>query len=204
MQTIRSDALAQLELEDWSNVDPAVLPFFSLPAKGYAYHSPEVNLRACAYGMTCGWSTIVLALHQEMERPTDADAPVPESPWVAERLALLRRQVHALTQQALAEVVQGLRRLPSLPHISHLEAAGEITPEHVEIFETLTASLKMIGYSWDIPAASAYIERMQSYIAMQRASESQPATSLVPMDDSVFSDMFLTPLDPSWMGVFSV
>ncbi|KAJ7242018.1 hypothetical protein C8J57DRAFT_70943 [Mycena rebaudengoi] len=222
MQTIRSDALAQLELEDWSNVDPAVLPFFSLPAKGYAYHSPEVNLRACAYGMTCGWSTIVLALHQEMERPTDADAPAPESPWVAERLALLRRQVHALTQQALAEVIQGLRRLPSLPHISHLgmshiwivgwvqfsineaEAAGEITPEHVEIFETLTASLKMIGYSWDIPAASAYIERMQSYIAMQRASESQPATSLVPMDDSVFSDMFLTPLDPSWMGVFSV
>jgi hypothetical protein len=242
MQAIRTDALKQLELDDGPLPDPAVQPFFHLPLKSYVYvyRSPEVNLRACAYAMTCSWSTIVLALHQEMERPTDADAPVPESPWVAERLALLRRQVHALTQQALAEVVQGLRRLPSLPHLSHLgmshlwlmgwaqfcikeaAAAGEITPEHAEAFETcvlcafgcvlpfidfrLTASLKMMGYSWDVSTASVYIEQMQSYIAMQRTSkfQSHPATSLVPMDDSVLSDMFLPPLDPSWMGVFSV
>jgi hypothetical protein len=69
----------------------------------------------------------------------------------------------------------------------------------------LTASLKMMGYSWDVSTASVYIEQMQSYIAMQHTSESQshPATSLVPMDDSVLS-MFLPPLDPSWMGIFSV
>ncbi|KAJ7242022.1 hypothetical protein C8J57DRAFT_1368117 [Mycena rebaudengoi] len=90
--------------------------------------------------------------------------------------------------------------------IKEAAAAGEITPEHAEAFETLTASLKMMGYSWDVSTASVYIEQMQSYIAMQRTSEfqSHPATSLVPMDDSVLSDMFLPPLDPSWMGVFSV
>ncbi|KAJ7242027.1 hypothetical protein C8J57DRAFT_1368151 [Mycena rebaudengoi] len=154
MQAILSDALKQLELNDGPLTDPAVQPFFHLPLKSYVRRSPKVGLRACAYAMTYGWSTIVLALHQEMERPTDADAPAPESPWVAERLALLRRQVHALTQQALAEVVQSLRRLPSLPHISHLdkshlwligwaqfcikeaEAAREITPERAEAFET--------------------------------------------------------------------
>ncbi|KAJ7232020.1 hypothetical protein C8J57DRAFT_1384477 [Mycena rebaudengoi] len=71
--------------------------------------------------------------------------------------------------------------------IKEAAAAGEITPEHAEAFETLTASLKMMGYSWDVSTASSH-----------------PATSLVPMDDSVLSDMFLPPLDPSWMGVFSV
>ncbi|KAJ7242023.1 hypothetical protein C8J57DRAFT_1726429 [Mycena rebaudengoi] len=67
MQAIRTDALKQLELDDGPLPDPAVQPFFHLPLKSYVYRSPEVNLRACAYAMTCSWSTIVLALHQEME-----------------------------------------------------------------------------------------------------------------------------------------
>ncbi|KAJ7257502.1 hypothetical protein B0H12DRAFT_1110976 [Mycena haematopus] len=180
--------------------------------------SMHLNLRSWAYIMTLSRATLVLALHREFVRRAAISPPPPtstplEDQWAMERLALLRRQVRAMADITVEEVARALRFMPSLPHIAHMQrgsvvawaefcldeadAAGSVAAERAATIETISEALKLIGYSWPLPAG--LIERLDAYVAHY----SSPPGPLSFSEDSMFVDMFPAPLDNNWMSVFT-
>ncbi|KAJ7123584.1 hypothetical protein C8R44DRAFT_852464 [Mycena epipterygia] len=169
--------------------------------------------------------------------------------WASERLDVLRRQTRELAGFELADVARALRVLPSLPHLTHLghgalvacaqfcldeadEVGGvPITPEQALVMDAISDALKLVGYSWTLPAG--LVERLDACLAARRAFddaqqqqqqqggnayEQQQQAYADFGDDALFMDMdmFPTPLDGNfpdmamaadgggwpWMGMF--
>ncbi|KAJ6551732.1 hypothetical protein B0H19DRAFT_1158724 [Mycena capillaripes] len=182
------------------------------------YKSPQtrdthMNVRSCAHIMTFGRATLVLALYRELARrasipPSSAD---PTGQWAAERLDLLYRQTREMANFALEAVARGLRFLPSIPHLSHLERTGLIawaqfaldeadalgvTTERATVLQTISGALKLVGYSWPLPPG--LVERLDSYADAHLAPPPLFAA------DSLFMNMFPSPqLDNDWMTMFT-
>jgi hypothetical protein len=105
--------------------------------------------------MTVGFTSLVLALHREIEHRTSTDLPTTQDRWLQERTGLLQRQVYEMTSLAVEDVARTLHLLPSLPHLAHTEwngihdwaqfclaeaaTTGTITPARVKVFETYAA-----------------------------------------------------------------
>ncbi|KAJ7123587.1 hypothetical protein C8R44DRAFT_875776 [Mycena epipterygia] len=164
----------------------------------------------------------------------------------SERLDVLRRQTRELAGFALADVARALRVLPSLPHLTHVECGAlmacaqfcldeadeaggvPITPEQALVMDAISDALKLVGYSWTLPAG--LVERLDACVAAQRAfgdtqrqqqqggnAYEQQQTYSDFGDDAMFMDMFPTPLDGNstdmamaadggewpWMGMFT-
>ncbi|KAJ7134563.1 hypothetical protein C8R44DRAFT_770813 [Mycena epipterygia] len=178
LQSILALAFDQLE----SSADTPVL-FLQLPcSRGNGFHN---RMHACAFVMSVGFTGLVLALHQEIEyRATQDthDTHTTQNPWVQDRTGFLRLQVHEITSLAVGYVTRTLQLMPLLPLVGHFDwsslrgwaqfclaeadAAGAIPPARVKVFETIISSLKLIGYSWDLPQSSGLIERMEAYVAL--------------------------------------
>ncbi|KAJ6450756.1 hypothetical protein C8R45DRAFT_1083833 [Mycena sanguinolenta] len=181
----------------------------------------HLNFHSCAYIMAFSRATLVLALHRELVRrlvlspPLPITAP-PAEHWRAERLALLRRQVGEMADSTVDDIARSLRFLPSLPHIAHTnrgavlgwaefcleeaDAQRRVTPERAATIEIISEALKLIGYSWPLP--TRLIERLDAYVAMHRSSSANPlsfSSFSTFSEDSMFVDMFSTPLDNNWM-----
>ncbi|KAJ7123595.1 hypothetical protein C8R44DRAFT_852470 [Mycena epipterygia] len=148
--------------------------------------------------------------------------------WASERLDVLRRQTRELAGFALADVARALRILPSLPHLTHLQcgvlvvcaqfcldeadeakAGGvPITPEQALVMDAISDALKLVGYSWTLPAG--LVERLDARLAAQRAfgdtQQQQGADAYEQQqvyanfgDNALSMDMIPTPLDGNFM-----
>lgn len=118
----------------------------------------DENIHACAFAMAIGFTSLVLALHQEMEHRAAAGA-TPDR-WEQVRADVLRRQVHELARAAVDDVARSLRLLPSLPHLAHVEwsnlqcwaqfvlaeadAGVTVTPARIKVFEMYAISLSFL------------------------------------------------------------
>ncbi|KAJ7780568.1 hypothetical protein DFH07DRAFT_792749 [Mycena maculata] len=179
--------------------------FPAFPVLSLALADAEANMRACAFAMAFGFTSLVLALHQEMEYRATVGAGAEEDRWAQERVGVLRRQAHELASVAVGDVMHALQLLPSLPHLVQVQASsiegwaqfvlveadahGTVPSERVEVFEMLQSALKLFGYSGDTTHSSGLIDRMEVYLAKHR----NPANS---------SLAHLFPLDNSWTGMF--
>ncbi|KAJ7161210.1 hypothetical protein C8R46DRAFT_1353816 [Mycena filopes] len=174
----------------------------------------HINMRAAAHIMTFSHASLVLALYRELEHRARDTAPLPvhdgEAPpdhWRAERLALLRRQVRDMAGRTVHEVARGLRALPSLPHIAHIQRGAlvawaefclddpTVTPERAAMMETLSGALKLIGYAWPLPPG--LVERLD-------AASGPALIEDVAATNASFLDMFPAPLDDNWMSMFTM
>ncbi|KAJ7935588.1 hypothetical protein B0H13DRAFT_1948743 [Mycena leptocephala] len=204
LQSILSLVLDQLELSPEGEH-----LFYEFPGNDPSLRRREENLRACAFGMTVGFTSLVLALHREIEHRTSTDLPTTQDRG-SRTHGLLQRQVYEMTSLAVEDVARTLHLLPSLPHLAHTEwngihdwaqfclaeaaPTGTITPARVKVFETLIAALKLFGYSWDIPRSSELIDGMAAYVAQHQVSSLSPSLAL--------SQMF--PFDSGWTGMFGI
>ncbi|KAJ7780591.1 hypothetical protein DFH07DRAFT_949826 [Mycena maculata] len=182
--------------------EPAFPSFAVLPL---ALAGAEANMRASAFAMAFGFTSLVLALHQEMEYRATVGTGAVEDRWAQERVGVLRRQTHELASAAVGDVKRALQLLTSLPHLvqvpasiiegwaqfllAEADACGTVPSEHVDVFEMLQSALKLFGYSGDTTHSSGLIDRMEVYLAKHR----NPANS---------SLAHLFPLDNSWTGMF--
>ncbi|KAJ6626356.1 hypothetical protein B0H10DRAFT_2429934 [Mycena sp. CBHHK59/15] len=136
LHTVRARVFDTLNLD--APDDVSAKPFFHVSHQ--ARRASGVNIRACAHSITVGYSCLMLALEQKvaLRAPTSTAHPTSTStrpassyavkgddpdvdPWRRARLALLRREVHALARNALEDVARVLAYLPSLPHLTHLQ-----------------------------------------------------------------------------------
>ncbi|KAJ6626758.1 hypothetical protein B0H10DRAFT_1998414 [Mycena sp. CBHHK59/15] len=235
LRRIRELVLSELESallheHDADGDSVATRPFFYMPHPARRAHGE--NLRAIAHAMTVGYTSLVLALHEEMVFRSGqqlADCAGDDAMWVRERIALLARQVQELAQRTVREVVRGLEHLPSLPHLTHLYAGGlhgwarlcleDDTDPDGAVAETIAGALKLIGYSWDLPASSALIPRLEAHVAQRRVllhhadsvdfphaaqmGSMQANGSDCVADGSALDMQFIPPLDYSWMTMFT-
>ncbi|KAJ6560487.1 hypothetical protein B0H10DRAFT_1175616 [Mycena sp. CBHHK59/15] len=200
LHTVRARVFDTLNLDAPDGV--SAKPFFHVSHQ--ARRASGVNIRAYAHSITVGYSCLVLALEQEvaLRAPTSTAHPtstatMPASSyavkgddpdadlWRRARLALLRREVHALARNALEDVACVLAYLPSLPHLTHLQWSvfqgwgqfcldceeGEVSAEECA---TITSVFKLIGYSWDLPLSDMLIERLEACAAAASATPSPP------------------------------
>ncbi|KAF7340405.1 Zn(2)-C6 fungal-type transcriptional factor [Mycena venus] len=179
----------------------------------------QLNIRSCAYIMTCSLATLALALHRELVRRAAISLSLPPpggvtvgDQFAAERLTLLRRQAREMASITVTDVARGLRSMPSLPHITHIQhnavvawaefcldeadAAGGALPERAATMESISGALKLVGYSWPLPLG--LIERLDAYVDTHR--------QMIPAfpEDSMFVDMFPEPVNNDWMSMFTM
>ncbi|KAJ6600167.1 hypothetical protein B0H10DRAFT_2083516 [Mycena sp. CBHHK59/15] len=179
-------------------------------------HAPltqDMELHACEHLVTFGRATLVLTLHRELVLRVPPSMDAISTQWVHERLALLRDQAREQVGFAAVEVADALRRLPSLPHLTHLERDIVLDyaqfcldeadanphasdPERVDVLQTLVDALKLMGYSWEVPLG--LVERMEVHVATHRDG----APSSDRLQPYVHSDMFLALLEGPWMAAF--
>ncbi|KAJ7653722.1 hypothetical protein DFH06DRAFT_1204537 [Mycena polygramma] len=135
--------------------------------------------------------------------------------WAAERLSLLCRQVREMAEQTVQALASELRSMPSLPHIAHLQrgmladwaefclagadAVGGVGKEQAVAMETISNALKLVGYSWLLPAG--LVERLDAYVEAHRPV---PPLYNAEAEDAMFMDMFPAALDNNWMAMFGV
>ncbi|KAJ6626749.1 hypothetical protein B0H10DRAFT_2185707 [Mycena sp. CBHHK59/15] len=230
----------------------ATRPFFYI--SHHARRSHGANVRGSAHAMNVGYTSLVLALHEEMVFRSGqqlADCAGDDAMWARERIALLARQVRELAQRTVRQIVRGLEHLPSLPLLTHLHAGGfhgwarlcleDDTDPDGAVAETcvvlcssssflwswllrrvafrIAGALKLIGYSWDLPASSALIARLEAHIAERRVllhhADSvdfahsaqtgfmQANGSDCVADGSALDMQFSPPLDDGWMTMFT-
>lgn len=138
-------------------------PFRAFPAlQPLERRSEDENVRAGAFAMAIGFTSLVLPLHQEMEHraaaaaAAGAGATQARDRWEQERADVLRRQVHELAGAAVDDVARALQLLPSVPHLAHIEwsnlqgwaqfilaeadAGVAVTPARIEVFEMYAVS----------------------------------------------------------------
>jgi len=206
LQSILALVLTQLELSS-----DGELLFYEFPGKDPLVRREEENLRACAFAMSVGFTSLVLALYKEIEHRVSTDQPTLQNRWHQERMGVLQRQVHEMTSLAASDVARTLQLLPSLPYLAHVEwssiqdwiefcladaaATGTVEPDRVKFFETLISALKLFGYSWDIPRSAELIGRMEACIAQHKAASELSSNSAL---------AHLFPYENSWTGMFGI
>ncbi|KAJ7728965.1 hypothetical protein DFH07DRAFT_782085 [Mycena maculata] len=171
-------------------------------------------VRSAIFGMSVGFTSLVLALHREMEYRAVADSRDGiQSEWTLARTALLRRQAHSLASDAVEDVARTFKLIPYPPQTMHLgwngirgwaefclneaDAAGGIPPARIVAFGCLLDTLKALGYSRNNPELHALIERMDTHAAASASADSFP-TDISALSDITFS------LDNTWPGIFSM
>ncbi|KAJ6508832.1 hypothetical protein C8R45DRAFT_968923 [Mycena sanguinolenta] len=158
------------------------------------------NVRACAFVMSIGFTSLVIALHKEVAyRVRQADeattsivaaetstATQPQTRWAHERLRTIDRQVHEMAGQAVGHVARTLQLLPSLPHLAYLEwsciqdwadfcvaeaaESGAVDSERARVMGTFISSLKLFGYSCEIQRSGELIAQMEAFVGQHRAA----------------------------------
>ncbi|KAJ7450931.1 hypothetical protein B0H11DRAFT_2076473 [Mycena galericulata] len=200
--------------------DPGELDLYPTDPLFYKFNVPHTrttNVRVCAHIMTFGRATLVLALYRELvRRAALSPSDTATGQWAAERLALLHRQTREMANFALEDVARGLRFLPSIPHLSHLartglvawaqfaadEAGGGVTGERAAVLQTISAALKLVGYSWPLPPG--LVEELDSYVDTHAQEHHAPPLPPSFTEDTLFMDMFPSPpLDNDWMTMFA-
>ncbi|KAJ7512852.1 hypothetical protein B0H11DRAFT_1843251 [Mycena galericulata] len=209
LQSIVSLCFTQIDL----HADPTPL-FLSGVRPVDLRSTEEENIRSCASAMSGGFTSLILALHREMEyRGTTDTCDTTQSQWELGRTALLRQQAHAMASAAVEDVARTLKLIPTPPHFMHVgwtgihgwaqfcvdeaDAIGRIPLGRVVAFECILNTLKAGSYSRIHAESSALIERMEAHLTIYKA------TDAFLNDEPALSDMTF-PLDNSWMGMFSM
>ncbi|KAJ7638046.1 hypothetical protein B0H17DRAFT_1216900 [Mycena rosella] len=144
--------------------------------------------------MLVGYTGVVLALHREMEYRATADTAFPLSLHDSrrhDRTALLWQQVHDMAVGALHGIVGWAHFC-----LAEADAVGGIPNDHINVFERVIGTLKVLGYAQDSPELCMVIERMEGYVLAYRAGD------LCSTVNSGLSALTF-PLDNMWMGILS-
>ncbi|KAJ7172928.1 hypothetical protein C8R43DRAFT_977899 [Mycena crocata] len=192
-------------------------------------HRNRDELRKSIFAMTMGFTSLALALHNEMQyratvSPTSAQGSTgQDKDWARDRALLLRQQAHKMASSAAQDMERALRCLPTKPHIMMMlihwsdipgwaqfcldeaDAAGGVPPARVGVFEKIFNTLKMLGYSWDSLQYRELVERMDAHMEAHKAAALFPAATAI-FQAGAASDLsdIAFPLDNNWIGMFDM
>ncbi|KAJ6508835.1 hypothetical protein C8R45DRAFT_968951 [Mycena sanguinolenta] len=185
---------------DLSSVDGDVL-FYDFLRKSPRQRREVDNVRACAFVMSIGFTSLVIALHKEIaHRFRQADEATtstvvaetsavtqPQTRWAHERLRMIERQVREMAGEAVGDVARTLQLLPSLPYLAHLEwsciqdwadfcvaeavESGGVDSERARVMGTFISALKLFGYSCEIQRSGELIAQMEAFVGQHRAAD---------------------------------
>ncbi|KAJ7634958.1 hypothetical protein FB45DRAFT_910354 [Roridomyces roridus] len=155
------------------------------------YTSDEENVQSCTFSISVGFTSLVIALHREMDYRASISSRSDgkqQDRWTLERTALLRQQAHAMASSAVDDVARLLKLTPFPPDsllincvglipwaefcLEEADAAGGIFPERIFAFECILEMLKAFGYSRDFTDShNSLIERMEAHLASRKAMD---------------------------------
>ncbi|KAJ6624421.1 hypothetical protein B0H10DRAFT_738999 [Mycena sp. CBHHK59/15] len=166
--------------------------------------------RACSFGYTLGFASVVIALDRELQYRDTIGRGRFSPGQHPERMSSLRKQVRDMAHLGARVFAKGLRYLPnSMPRthmqwrvvhtwaefcLNEADATMMLSPDDLELLETILNELKIMGYAADFPASTnALVELLDGYVCANRS----PA----PVGMTAMSGTFL-PMGTCWMENF--
>jgi hypothetical protein len=149
-----------IEKIDATLLDP--MASTSMVLNGVGTTSVDATVRLCAFGITLGFTGILLPFYRELEhRINTADVTV-RTQHTHGRLLLIRNQTREMVLDGARTFAKGIRYLPPFAHQTHLQwlflaawaefcldetdASAVVSPEDIEVLETYVFVFKFVSW----------------------------------------------------------